>query len=283
MSLQAHYDASDTDEVFTTYQGSGVHTGTPADGDPVQVWDEEAGHSDQCFTFPVTSAQAPNFRSGGSALMVSGLSELDFDGAVDKLQLFDQTGGSAYGANTFMGTNWAWIFSLYPEVISATSANPFENHCLVGAANQNWGIFFRNDGGVRKVQHYAFDGANKVAELAISLSSSGIVGARYTSGGDLIVHVSDSAGSETTNTVNSVGLANIIATGLFLGQLSDAFYNGRIGEFKQWDTGDADGTYTTEFAAFKTKWLSGAAPPTTMGDLRPNRLRPSIFTPGRAR
>src|SRR5262245_55838325 len=120
-NLTLHCDASDTDKLFTTYSAAGTHSGTPSDGNAVQVWDDEGdGIADVALVFP-SATREPLFRSGASALMKTGLTELDYDGTNDELQTYVQDGDPIRASSDFISNSAATLAMVfYPEVISDT-------------------------------------------------------------------------------------------------------------------------------------------------------------------
>lgn len=266
MALTAHYDASDTGNLFTTFDSGGSHSGTPSDGNEVQAWDNEAGISDQVMTFHDAASESATFRSGGSALMKAGLTELQIEADEDYYTFWNQTGSSEKLATAYLGTtSWTLLAAIYPTNISATDPQPYENHALWAVSpGGNWGCFLRDNSGP-KILTYGFDSADRVAELSIAINEVSIVAARYT-GSQVAITVVDSAGNRTDAATNCT--TPDLSTGtqrLHMGASVFPFpnYHGRIGEFKIWDSGDADGTLDDEIESFKTKWLdiaSGDAP-----------------------
>src|SRR5262245_3360792 len=114
-NLTLHCDASDTDKVFTTYNASGSHTGTPSDGSTVEVWDDEGdGVSDVAMIY--TSAR-PVYRST-TPLMLNPC--LDFAGAGSNefYASFNQTGLAAKAVSTFVSASaHTMAIAFYPEAI----------------------------------------------------------------------------------------------------------------------------------------------------------------------
>lgn len=259
-NLTLHGDASDTGKLFTTLNGggSGVHTGTPADGNAVQVWDDEGdGISDVALIYPSTTSQSPTFRSGASALMKSGLTELDFDGSDDELQSWTQSGGGSKAMSAMISASagtMAIVF--YAESITDTDADVYNNQALIGDAGNFCGLFVRDVSGVKKIRSYNWDGSADTGELTIATSRV-YIAIWIHGGGNLDLIVIDDTGTETSTSVasgNTTDLANRFSVGR-AGGASNCF-NGRIGEFVTYTAALSGSDLTDLKTYFKDKWLS---------------------------
>lgn len=256
-NLKLHCDASDTGNLFTTINGggSGVHTGTPADGDLVNVWDDEGdGISDVALTTNVApDTIAPRYRSG-TPLMKNPC--LDFDGTNDRFNSRNQADSANVVLSSLITASaYTVIVAFWAEVIDSTATDGFDGNGLFGDGNSNWGLSGWNDGGTRKLRAYNFSGADQNTSVAISTGASWI--AVWTHGGgnlDLTV-IADSTGTETNAAQVSSGDTDNISAVILVGR-NGGFHNGRMGEFAIWNVKLTGTDLTDAKNYFKDKWLT---------------------------
>lgn len=264
MALTLHVDASDTDTVFTTYDAGGAHSGVPFDGNAVQVWDDEGdGIADVALIYTSFGGSTePDFRSGGSALMAD--SCIDFNGSSDVLLTYDQDGGALLAASNFLAVNAKTvIIAFYAEAITTTGTAAYQNHCLVGDAGGNWGIFLKNNGGTLQLIHYNFDSGEDVVPVTVTTGASHVLQARHD--GTSIYISLDGAAEQSQPSGNTADLSTALRFGASPGPAFTnastpvAWYNGRIGEAHLFDSNEGfpNATYT----AAQAKWLPSAAVP----------------------
>ena len=115
--LRIHLDASDTSKLFKTYDSGGKHSGTPADGEAVQVWDDEGdGIADIAFVYITDSARSPIYRSASSPMRHSCL---DFDGIDDSLKAVTQDGLVEHPLSDFITASaFTLLIAFHPLSIS---------------------------------------------------------------------------------------------------------------------------------------------------------------------
>lgn len=269
---------SDNDHVFTTLNGggSGVHTGVPNDGDEVQVFDDEAEstYGDVILSYTSATGDSPNFRSGGSALMKSGLTEVDFNGSADRMRAYTQIADDFKGTGFFLnGSNATVAFAIYPEAISNTSANPYENEIVFADTDDILGCGLYDSSGTKKVRCWNYDGSFDSIEETIATGAVSLVFFRH--GSNLLkLTVIDSACNEASPAdvaSNVGGLTGILAVGK---SPSGAYLNARLGQMKFIAADETGSDLTTLKDDFKTTWLScggGGAP------ARPGGLLLGVF------
>jgi hypothetical protein len=156
-NLTAHFDASDADHLFKTWVDGGAHTGTPVDGEEVQVWKAEAGGSVQPLNAAYPSVgRAPVYRSSSSPML---LPCLDFDGSEDELRLVtDATNNSYYGTGSFFGSQAkTLIVAFYARSITGTSIG---DHGIAGGSDGAFVLGCRDVGGTKKT--YASNGDGNI-------------------------------------------------------------------------------------------------------------------------
>jgi hypothetical protein len=242
MALTLHLDASDTDKLWTTWADGGPHTGTPANGNSVQAWGQEA---DGTVT-PTTAAYsgtAPVYRTGGSSPFL--LPCLDFDGSAQELRVCSDTSTISYRASSqFLGTSAkAILFSLYVDAISSTSTfseGPF-------GGSDEWGFFVWNDGAQAKLVYWQNDGTDKTVSVNIAIQTPYIVQARH-DGTNIYLSLDGGAESQTACGANSTLNAQIR-----LGRSVNARTDCKIGEVMMWNE-SSPASLATDAAYFRLKW-----------------------------
>lgn len=253
-NLTLHCDASTaTGNLYTTYVGSGVHTGTPSDGNAIQVWEDEGdGIADVCLTYAGKAAgAAPAWRSTTPLMK---LPCLDFDGGSDWLEATTQT-GTEYDASAFLSTTAKTILVAFRvDAIATDSANSWQNPPLVCDIDGYMGLHFRSTAGQPRVLAYNYSTADNNVSLDISLATSYVVTLRHASS---VLYISLNGGSESSIASGATG--NLFGT-LVLGKSFTAnFYDGRIGEVAVYNTGLTGTALSDANAYFVQKWITGPA------------------------
>jgi hypothetical protein len=254
-NLTLHLDASDTDNLFTTWADGGGHSGTPADGNAVQVWRRESDGSVTPANAAYNGGNAPAYRSGTPLML---LPCLDFDGTNAAMAVVSDTTVASYiGPSSFFSTTARTILvSFYGESITASNAGAaggYSNHGIT-AGDDKWYLNCYNSGGQRKVQFGAHDGSWKMVEVNISEATSHVVKARH-DGANLYLAVDGGAES-------SVACGTLSGDGsqIYIGRSGDAVrLNGRIGEVAFYSSSDltnADSGVTF----LRSKWQGVGAP-----------------------
>lgn len=250
VGLTLHADASDTDRLFTTANTStGVHTGTPADGGVVTVWDDEGdGISDVCLAW-FSATTRPLYRSSTPLMRYPCL---DFDGTDDYLRAVSQNLSVNRILSSFISASaYTTLAAFYAELIDGNPAGIYSNRALLADANARYGIFFRDAGGGPRVLAYNFDGTVDFVELPCTVGATHVVQTRH-AGGNL--YLSLDGGAEV-----SVASGDTIdmTLQLYAGCGQSAFFNGRIGELAIYNVDKgATGAHLDYFLA---KWLAPAA------------------------
>jgi len=256
----AHFDASDSGRLFTTQAASGQHTGTPADGNAVQVWDNEYSSSsiaDLAFHY----VGAPDYRSGGSATMKSGLSELDFDGSTDYMIAYTQTGGAEKTWADFLDLDGWCLFGAFRADTGGitqdnTGNNRYLNHILTGDDGANLTLYLRSGAGSPKIGFVAAVSAAYTASLEVDVSENTTYyyilrydGTKY--------YLSVNSGTESEITAGQIdSLGGDVRIGL--GHASSAAFAGRFGEWGSFDYSLSAGNLTT-LKTYLDRWLTAVA------------------------
>lgn len=258
-NLTLHCDASQVGKVFTTVNGggSGIHTGVPADGNAIQVWEDEGdGISDVAMIF--ATSKEPNYRSGASSLMKN--SCIDATAANnDRMSARTQDNGSAYALSSFISAS-AFTFAAVvwlDSVPSTTGSDGFTNNILIGDSGGYAGIRLRNVAGVPKARCYNYQGASHTAEVTISTGATWIIIARH-GGGNIDIIAIDSAGNEITDGPVSSGDTESLTSSFSLFNVGDdaVNYDGRVGEIAVYNALVTGTDLTNLKDYFKNKWLN---------------------------
>lgn len=254
--LTFHAYAGSSATVFTTYSASGIHTGTPADGNETDVWEDDAWGITNIILVNDAAGEAPAYRTGGSAVMKSGRSELDFDGSNDYYFAAPQTGGTT-ALSSFISSSAFTIAAAFQVVsLTADNANYYDNPALFSdGAGTYLTLGVRNDGGQRKVGIQCFnatDGYVK-AEANITVGQTHYAIATL-NGGTLSIAV-DGGTASTASLPNGVG---VLTNAVRVGKGNTDTFNGPIGQLATWNTAKTGADLTTIQSEFG-EWLTAAA------------------------
>jgi hypothetical protein len=236
--LTAHYRADVTTNLFKTYVSSGVHTGTPVDGDRVEVWDNTAGIADQMFTWTGSNTQSPLYRTV-TPLMAHNC--LDFNGG-RFIKAYNQTGTTAKALSSYLANNaFTVIAAIYPQAIPTSNANVYNTDPILADYGQFWGLFLRDLAGVKQIAGYNWDGTADVIALTITTAHTWIVVFQHDSG-NLKLSLIDETATETAATPVASGNTTNLTNNLGLASTGGPSANFRIGEFAIWNTALTGGT-----------------------------------------
>lgn len=252
MALTAHFDASDTDNIFTS-RGN-PPSGAPSDGSAIQQWDDESV-SDQIADDNGNTSIDPLWRQSSPGLV---LPCLDFDGSNDLLAAVTDDSATQKTLDDWISASaFTLMVALRVESSSANSGTAYLNEGIVADSGQFFGLLVKNDTGQVKLIGYSWDGAAQAVFHDISVNTNYVVCYRY-DGTNLRLSVN--GGTEQTAAAGS----NTGSSGaMLIGSNGDAsaYLNGRIGELKVWDTADADGALAAQIAALVTKWVTAPVAP----------------------
>jgi hypothetical protein len=247
-NLTLHLDASNTDDLFTTYVGTGVHTGTPADGNEVDVWDDEGDGIADVIGRAQTAG--PEFRSSTPLML---LSNLDFDGTADSFAGMNQVGDTARNSTDFITTT-AFIVAtaIYPESITLTSGTAYSNHGVFTDGGGQWfGLYLKETTGQDQACIYNWDGSQDQICVDVTAGETSVIIARHDSG---TIYISKNCGAESSTASGTTSGTGTTRIGLG----DTAFYNGRIGELAVYNVGTG-ATAASACSYLATKWLGAAA------------------------
>lgn len=251
-NLRLHVDASDTDKLFTTFSGSGVHTGTPSDGSLVQVWDDEGDGIANVALIYNTAGQTAAWRTT-TPLMLHPC--LDFDGSDDFYSAYTQTGGAVKAVSDFITASaFTVLVAFRAESITSTGAAS-AGHILLGDDGGYFGLSLRNVSGQRKISGYNWDGTSDVVQSDISENTDYVVMYRHESGN---LYMSINGGSEVGPVAsgNTQSVASTLSVGSLAGGVT---FNGRIGEIAIYNAALSGTPLSDAISYFTGKWLSAGA------------------------
>jgi hypothetical protein len=167
-NLTAHFDASDTDKLWTTWVNGGPHTGTPADTGTVQSWGRETDGSVTPLNWAYQGGVAPAYVSTSSPMLLPCMHFTEeYMAAVT-----DTSVVSYYSQSSFFTTTAKHLFiSFRAAAIDATSADHFSCEGLIGFYDA-FGVWMRNNGGQRQLRIAAKDtGWCETTPINISLNT----------------------------------------------------------------------------------------------------------------
>jgi len=257
-NLTLHLDASDTDNLFKTVNGggSGVHTGTPADGDAVQVWNDEGDGIADVAMIGVGS-NAAKYRSA-TPLMKHPC--LDFDGSVDEFTTRNQADSANHLISDLI-TNSAFTFAVafYPEVIASTNANTYDNDAIFIDTSGFVGLVTKDNAGTKEIRGYNWDGNDDHIDATVATGRSWCAFYRHGSG-NLKLTIIDDTLTETSPSDVPSGNTGSVGGVMHLGSgFGGHHYNGRIGEIAFYSA-ELTGTDLTNLKQyFADKWLPGSS------------------------
>ena len=258
-NLTLHCDASDTDKLFTTYNVSGVHSGVPADGGAVQVWDDEVDGIADIAMIYAASGTEPSYRSI-TPLMLNPC--LDFDGSDDQLIAYNQIGTlTKVLSDLITNSDFTLFVAFYAESITANTAAIYNNHVVFGDNGQYMGLLLRIVSGQAKVIAYNWDGNADSVEIDISVSTSYVARIRHT-GGNLYLSINGGSESSVASGNTSV-LTGAPKVGF--SSSGSTYFNGRIGEFAVYNINLAGSDLNDATTYFTDKWIGGSLVKTYKG------------------
>ena len=271
-NLTARFDASVTTKLFTTFSGSGVHTGTPADGDLVEVA-EDMG--DGSVTDIIFAADPSGVRFRSSVPLMKN-SCLDF--SASPLSAYTQTAGaSRVFGDLFTASDLTVAIVFYAETIADTDAAVYDNNTLFATSygSDYFAVSARDVAGAKKIRANNYDGNHDATgDVAIAEGRTYIAIVTHT-GGNLTMLVIDDTGAEASSTVAS-GNTGATTTQLHMGgNAAGAQFDGRIGELVAYNAAVTGTDLTNLKDYFKDKWMTiagGAAP----APIVPRRIMPYI-------
>lgn len=242
--LTAHFDASDTDDLWTTYVSGGPHTGTPGDGDTVYVW-EEAGGANLILKKAGGSA-SPDYRSTTPLLP---LPCLDFaNSSTNYLALTNNTGTSQPISAVIANNAFTVLVAFWAEAIGGATPT-YQSDAILADSAGYWGVHLGTVSSVTKVSAYNYDGNQDHLMLDCSVGAPHVFMMRHESG---TLYASLDGGAESSmasgNTTN-------ISNQLYVGRGQTGSFNGRIGEFAIYNTALTGTDLSDAIAHFVAKWL----------------------------
>lgn len=245
--LTGHFDASDDDHVWKTWTaGAPYHSGTPVDGDEVEVWQGEAG---LVTAVTVAAGTKPRWRQSVPLML---LPCLDFDGADDLLPIYDTTGAVLKALSDLISAGSYTLFvSFWLEGVATSSAAAYNNEALIADTGGYFGVHLRDLGGSYAVQAYNWDGSEDKVELPATLGASHVLAVRHEAG---TLYASLDGGPESSV---ASGDTQVITGNVSLGRASSGQYaDCRIGELAIYNVALSAPDRASAAAYFAAKWLA---------------------------
>jgi hypothetical protein len=243
--LTAHYDASTTAAIFTTFVSGGPHTGTPSDGGSVAVCTEVGGANrilkqSGANGLPVWRATTP----------LLPLPCLDFTGG-QRLILTNNVGTSLVLSDIITNNACTILIAFWAESITYDSfANqPYNAHPLIGDTSGYCGAFLHSN--PTRVAAYTWDGSANVVDLPVTVGAPHVYMMRHESGR---LYASLDGGAELSVVAgNTQVLTANVLTGA--GTYNSQNLDGRIGEIAIYNTALTGTALTDAVSYFTAKWL----------------------------
>lgn len=267
-ALTLHTDASDTDHIWTTYSATTpFHSGVPADGNEVQVWDDDDG-KDLTWTYTALSSASPNWRS---TTPLTQLPCLDFNGTADFLALFNNaaTVGKVL-SDVITNSAFVVVAAIRIEGGATNASNPYDNDGILSDVGGFWGIHVKNNAGAFSLLLYNFDGSADVVTLSAAIDTNYVLVYWHT-GGSIFAELYTSAGLVASGNTAS-GNTSTLTQPFQIGRgLTTTFYSGRIGELAIYNAYDATDK-ANAVTYFTDKWVPAAAGGRTTKNTRSSPL-----------
>lgn len=242
---QRRFYAGDTDHLYKTVVSGGSHTGTPVNGDRVEVWQDETGTD--IFTWFSSSGASPDYRSPGDMVHPS----LDFTG--NGVDAYNNAVSSERAVSYFVAVGGKTISgAIRITGNGSNTGTPWtESAIFHDGASGYFQISHITIAGVHTLVGYSYSGgsAKVTTGITVSLNTDYVFELRH-DGTTLRLKVYSGAGGATSST-QSVSAGNTDNLG-GRAQISRAF-NGLIGEirFDNSDLGDGN-SMTSDLI---TTWL----------------------------
>ena len=251
----AHFYAGDADRLFTTLSSDGIHTGAPADGGNVEVWDNEVPSSsitDLVFTFESASAQGPTCRSGASSPMK--FSCVEFNGSSEFLGSANQKAAAAVPLSSFLSASaWTCAGAFRADSITLDAAELYNDHGLITSTGNKWGLSLRQDG-LGNDKLVIFQNDSFWTDVTIAEDVTVLFIARY-DGSNLNLEVNTGSGW-TAATPAACGNISDLTGQVWVGRngAGTTFFDGYFGEWATWNTNKTGADLTTIKTYFEV-WL----------------------------
>lgn len=254
---------------YRTYVNGGPNTGTPTNGQPVQVWDDEGSNDFEFATS--TDSPAATLEDPGSMAAPALLA----DGSNDTYSFINGAGTvNRYSGDLFGTFPTAWTIDVAFQLVacSTNNANSYDNACIYSDEGGYIHIFVKNASGVYSIGAANYDdNFDVVTPMTISLNTTYVIRARKTTT-QLFLYLFSGAGGVTQNS-GSVTSGNTHSghNGQYLHPFRNynaaQFFNGRVGEM--WFYNSDEGSSSANLTTMINRWL----PATASGILMPPARR----------
>jgi hypothetical protein len=188
-------------------------------------------------------SEATNPPAVGATLGTSGLAGADFDGTNDQL-----TNGTAI-STLLSASAWSiWAIVNLDAIDTNDTGSPWLNDAIAIDTGTFWSLSVRSNGGAPRAQAYQWDGAAKVAEAAIGLSTVSLICAKY-DGANISIRVRTAATTGAWSS-NPAGNITTVTGTLRVGQsVSGAVMDGRLWEIATAATAFSDSDFDNVVAS----------------------------------
>lgn len=259
-NLTGHFDASDTDKLFTT-QGN-PPSGTPSDGSTIGEWDDEEAADIACSQ--TTAGEKPTYRTTSTGTL---LPSLDFDGTNDNLDVGNDAQTVTKALSAMISNSAYMLFAaIYIDAFLIDNDSPWLCDSIFADDAQYFGLTVRNRSGGQIILHnwQATPSSSDTAVVLAASSAKRYVVAGNHQGGNLYLALYDETGLVVDGTTSSNNTE--VLTGSFRVGANDSSggrpYSGRIGEWAIYNAYNAT-DFTNARTYFTDKWVPSAGPPDT--------------------
>lgn len=246
MSLKAHFYAGDADKLFKVLVSGGPHTGTPTNGEGINVWQDEDTPATKDMAMAVV-VNAPVWRSPGAMLLPS----VDFADSAVNVKNYAATSNKAL-SDVITNSACTVIMAIRAEATGTNNANTYDNTGLFSDSGGYIGIHQKQN----TLIAYNWDGnEDATTAISISLDTDYVIMMRH-AGGTLYFSVLSGAGGATRSDQSVASGNTDDMTGVpYIGQSWNGSprFAGCIGEVAIYDTDE--GSTNSMLTDMVGRWL----------------------------
>lgn len=241
-------DPNDNSTVWTTT----ARSTNCVNGDPCGAWDSTGSVAG------VAVFAEGGFRPVYTTNAIGANAALDFDGSNDELKAYLTNYTTPQSVDQFFDAN---VFTVMAVIViqgdGGNEANDYANSAIWVDSLQYVGGFHTTETSVDKLYGYNFDtNEDYTGKITVNRNETLVVVWRHT-GNTLYTRVvtatSDTEQSIASNNTDAAGMAGQLT----LGVSNPSHYNGLIGYFSIWDTGDADGDLENTIDTLVNRFIFG--------------------------
>src|SRR5437660_10375057 len=257
-SLTLHLRADINTHIFKTFDAGGNHSGNPADGEFISVWDDEGDGVADVIAHFASGANGPTYKSSSSPMRLPCL----YFGTSPIVITQTQTGGASKALSNFIAAAAYHMFVVFRiNAAPGNNANPWQNPAPWGDGGGFVGMPIKTG---PSALAFNWDGAARSVSTPVALATAYLGVIRH-DGGTLFLDIFNSAsraalplGSVSVAAGNTTTLTNAMDIG---NQFGGQVFDGYIGEFAIHNAVLASGDRTDQINYFGQKWLGWPSAP----------------------